>query len=37
MEHVVEQVVEVQEEIVELSLADLAKVGGGVGLGDTLI
>ena len=37
MEQVVEQVIEVQVEIVELSLADLAKVGGGVGLGDTLI
>jgi hypothetical protein len=37
MEQVVDQVIEVQEEIVELSLADLAKVGGGVGLGDTLI
>lgn len=37
MEQVVEQGIEIQEEIVELSLSDLAKVGGGVGLGDTLI
>ena len=37
MDQVVEQVIENQEEVIELSLADLAKVGGGVGLGDTLI
>jgi hypothetical protein len=29
MEQVVEQVIEKQEEIVELSLAELAQVGGG--------
>ena len=29
MDQVVEQVVEVKEEVVELSLAELAQVGGG--------
>jgi hypothetical protein len=32
MEQVIEQVVETKEEIVELSLAELAEVGGGVGV-----
>lgn len=31
MDIVIEQVVEVKEEIVELSLAELSQVGGGVG------
>jgi hypothetical protein len=31
MNQVLEQVVEQKEEIVELSLAELAQVGGGVG------
>jgi hypothetical protein len=31
MDHVVEQVVETKEETVELTLAELAQVGGGVG------
>jgi len=29
MDQVVEQVIEIKEEIVELSLAELAQVGGG--------
>jgi hypothetical protein len=32
MDQVVEQVIEKQEEIVELSLAELAEVGGGLGV-----
>jgi hypothetical protein len=32
MDQVIEQVVETKEEIVELSLAELAEVGGGVGV-----
>jgi hypothetical protein len=32
MDQVVEQVIEKQEEIVELSLAELAQVGGGLAL-----
>jgi hypothetical protein len=32
MDQVVEQVVETQEEITELSLTELAQVGGGVGV-----
>jgi hypothetical protein len=31
MDQVIEQVVESKEEIVELSLAELAQVGGGAG------
>jgi hypothetical protein len=33
MDQVIEQVVEVKEEVVELSLAELAQVGGGAGFG----
>jgi hypothetical protein len=33
MDQVVEQVIETKEEIVELSLTELASVGGGCGLG----
>jgi hypothetical protein len=33
MEQLVEQVIEIKEEIVELSLAELAHVGGGCGAG----
>jgi hypothetical protein len=36
MDQVLEQVVETKEEIVELSLAELAQVGGGVGGGNCL-
>jgi hypothetical protein len=36
MDQVVEQVVETKEEIVELSLSELALVGGGCGLGSNL-
>jgi|APIni6443716594_1056825.scaffolds.fasta_scaffold4196318_1 hypothetical protein len=32
MDQVIEQVIETKEEIVELSLAELAEVGGGVGV-----
>jgi hypothetical protein len=32
MEQVIEQVVDTKEEVVELSLAELAEVGGGVGV-----
>ena len=32
MEQVVEQVIETKEEVAELSLAELAQVGGGVGV-----
>ena len=32
MDQVIDQVVETKEEIVELSLAELAQVGGGAGL-----
>jgi hypothetical protein len=32
MDQVLDQVVETKEEIVELSLAELAQVGGGAGL-----
>ena len=32
MDQVIEQVIETKEEIVELSLAELADVGGGVGV-----
>jgi hypothetical protein len=32
MDQVIEQVVETKEEIVELSLTELAEVGGGVGV-----
>ena len=32
MEQVIEQGIETKEEIVELSLAELAEVGGGVGV-----
>lgn len=31
MDQVIEQVIEVKEELVELSLSELAQVGGGVG------
>ncbi len=31
MDQVIEQVIETKEEIIELSLAELAQVGGGVG------
>jgi hypothetical protein len=31
MEQVIEQVVETKEEVTELSLAELAQVGGGLG------
>jgi hypothetical protein len=31
MDQVIEQVIETKEEIVELSLAELAQVGGGAG------
>jgi hypothetical protein len=31
MDQVLEQVIEQKEEIVELSLAELAQIGGGVG------
>jgi hypothetical protein len=31
MDQVIEQVIETSEEVVELSLAELAQVGGGVG------
>jgi hypothetical protein len=31
MDQVIEQVIEKEEEIVELSFAELAQVGGGVG------
>ena len=34
MEQVVEQDIESKEEVVELSLADLAQIGGGVGGAD---
>lgn len=34
MEQVIEQVVETKEEIVELSLAELGQIGGGVGGAD---
>lgn len=30
MDQVIEQVVEIKEEVVELSLAELAEVGGGL-------
>jgi hypothetical protein len=30
MDQVIEQVVEIKEEVVELSLAELAQVGGGM-------
>jgi hypothetical protein len=33
MGQVIEQVIEVKEDIVELSLAELAQVGGGLGDG----
>ncbi len=36
MDQVIEQVVETKEEIVELSLAELAQVGGGSGAGSCL-
>jgi hypothetical protein len=36
MDQVLEQVVEMEGEIVELSLAELGQVGGGVG-GDRLV
>jgi hypothetical protein len=32
MDQVIEQVIETKEEVVELSLAELAEVGGGVGV-----
>jgi len=32
MDQIIEQVIETKEEIVELSLAELAEVGGGVGV-----
>jgi len=32
MDQVIEQVIETKEEIVELSSAELAEVGGGVGV-----
>jgi hypothetical protein len=32
MEQVIEQVIDTKEEVVELSLAELAEVGGGVGV-----
>jgi len=32
MDQVIDQVIETKEEIVELSLAELAEVGGGVGV-----
>ncbi len=32
MDQVIEQVVETKEEVVELSLAEMAQVGGGVGV-----
>jgi hypothetical protein len=31
MEQIVEQVIEIKEEIVELTLAELAQIGGGAG------
>ena len=34
MEQVVEQVIETKQEVVELSLAELAQVGGGTGGAD---
>jgi hypothetical protein len=34
MDQVIEQVIESQEEVVELSLAELAQIGGGVGGAD---
>jgi hypothetical protein len=36
MDQVIEQVLESKAEIVELSLAELAQVGGGAGAGDIL-
>ncbi len=36
MDQVLEQVIETKEEIVELSFAELAQVGGGVGAVDEL-
>ena len=36
MDQVIEQVIEAKEEIIELSLAELAQVGGGAGGGATL-
>lgn len=33
MDQVIEQVIEVKEEIIELSLAELGQVGGGMGDG----
>jgi hypothetical protein len=32
MDQVVDQVIETKEEVVELSLAELSQVGGGMGL-----
>lgn len=32
MEQIVEQVIETKEEVVELSLSELAQVGGGLGV-----
>ena len=34
MDQVVEKVIETQQEVVELSLAELAQIGGGVGGAD---
>jgi hypothetical protein len=34
MDQVIEQVVETKEEVVELSLAELGQVGGGLGVAD---
>jgi len=36
MDQIIEQVVETKEQVVELSLAELAQVGGGVGGGNCL-
>ena len=33
MDQVIEQVVETKEEVVELTLTEMAQVGGGCGLG----
>jgi hypothetical protein len=34
MEQVIEQIIEKKEEVVELSLAELAQIGGGAGGAD---